>query len=47
MRKKVVLACTHCSSRNYSTMNNKETDRLELKKFCQTCNLHTIHRETK
>lgn len=47
MRKKVVLACSQCGSRNYSTMNNKETERLELNKFCKTCNNHTTHRETK
>ncbi|MBA4536999.1 50S ribosomal protein L33 [Bacillus aquiflavi] len=49
MRGKVVLACTKCGSRNYVTMNNRQgqTTRLELKKFCKTCNSHTIHRETK
>ncbi|MDZ5474280.1 50S ribosomal protein L33 [Bacillus sp. 31A1R] len=47
MRKKVVLACVDCGSRNYSTMSKKESERLELKKFCATCSAHTIHRETK
>ncbi|WP_075980301.1 50S ribosomal protein L33 [Bacillus massilinigeriensis] len=47
MRKKIVLACVDCGSRNYSTMSKKESERLELKKFCSTCNNHTIHRETK
>lgn len=47
MRKKVVLACKDCGSRNYSTMSKKESDRLEINKFCQTCNTHTTHRETK
>ncbi|MEH7124672.1 50S ribosomal protein L33 [Bacillus sp. JJ1532] len=47
MRKKVVLACKECGSRNYSTMNNKDSERLELKKYCKTCSNHTIHRETK
>ncbi|WP_074432989.1 50S ribosomal protein L33 [Neobacillus dielmonensis] len=49
MSKKTVLACTVCGSRNYSTVSSKEvqTDRLELKKFCKTCGVHTIHRETK
>jgi large subunit ribosomal protein L33 len=48
MRKKVVLACGVCDQRNYTTV--KRTDqyhRLEVKKFCKTCNTHTIHRETK
>jgi large subunit ribosomal protein L33 len=49
MRKKVVLACVECGSRNYSTTSNKktQTDRLELKKYCRTCGKQTIHRETK
>jgi len=49
MRKKVVLACQQCGSRNYSTMKNttKDIERLEIKKFCKVCNTHTSHRETK
>ncbi|MED3976292.1 50S ribosomal protein L33 [Priestia megaterium] len=49
MRKKVVLACVQCASRNYTTMKNTQQnqERLEMKKFCKTCNAHTIHRETK
>ena len=49
MTKKLTLACVECGSRNYTTMSNKETqiERLELKKFCNTCNAHTLHRETK
>ncbi|MCL6587731.1 MAG: 50S ribosomal protein L33 [Anoxybacillus sp.] len=49
MRKKVILACSHCNSRNYSTMKNVmgTQERLEMKKFCKVCNTHTVHRETK
>ncbi|WP_077210460.1 50S ribosomal protein L33 [Bacillus dakarensis] len=47
MIKKVALACSECGSRNYSTTSKKESERLELKKFCNNCNSHTIHRETK
>ncbi|MFD2445251.1 50S ribosomal protein L33 [Bacillus sp. CGMCC 1.16607] len=49
MNKKVVLSCVDCGSRNYTTVSNKATqpERLELKKFCSTCNKHSIHRETK
>ncbi|MDQ0157016.1 50S ribosomal protein L33 [Robertmurraya andreesenii] len=47
MNKKVALACSVCGSRNYSTTSKKESERLDLKKFCSTCNAHTIHRETK
>ncbi|WP_110926044.1 50S ribosomal protein L33 [Bacillus massiliglaciei] len=49
MRKKITLACSQCGSRNYSSESSKETgsERVELKKFCSTCNSHTIHKETK
>ncbi|MBP0727041.1 50S ribosomal protein L33 [Bacillus sp. RG28] len=48
MRKKVVLSCSTCNNRNYTTMKNSSLqERLEIKKFCKTCNEHTIHRETK
>ncbi|UII56058.1 50S ribosomal protein L33 [Cytobacillus spongiae] len=47
MRKKVVLACSKCGTRNYSTMTNKDSGRLELKKFCNNCSTHTTHQETK
>jgi large subunit ribosomal protein L33 len=49
MNKKVIIACTKCGSRNYST-NYKQADekalRLELNKFCKTCNTHTPHKQT-
>ncbi|MGX8679851.1 MAG: 50S ribosomal protein L33 [bacterium] len=49
MRERVILVCTECLSRNYSTYKNKQSSvkRLELKKYCRTCNKHTIHRESK
>ncbi|ENQ3080735.1 50S ribosomal protein L33 [Bacillus sp. JJ864] len=48
MRKKVVLACEKCNNRNYSTMKDTSSvERLEIKKFCKTCNAHMIHKETK
>jgi large subunit ribosomal protein L33 len=49
MRRKVVLACVICGSRNYSTMKNSDnlTERMEKNKYCKTCNAHTAHRETK
>ncbi|RLQ91778.1 50S ribosomal protein L33 [Falsibacillus albus] len=48
MSKKIILACSICGSRNYST-NHKPSgaERLELKKFCKACNDHTIHKETR
>lgn len=49
MRKKIILACSECGSRNYSSESNKAqtSERLEIKKFCSTCNAHTTHKETK
>lgn len=48
MSKKRVLACTICGSRNYSTASkDTQTERLELNKYCKTCGVHTVHRETK
>ncbi|HEY8436238.1 MAG TPA: 50S ribosomal protein L33 [Haloplasmataceae bacterium] len=49
MRVKVILICTECLSRNYTTTKNKESmkKRLEIRKFCKTCNKHTVHKESK
>ncbi|NLK12051.1 MAG: 50S ribosomal protein L33 [Candidatus Phytoplasma sp.] len=49
MRQKVILVCSECLSRNYTTDRNKQLSdkRLELKKFCARCNAHTVHKETK
>ncbi|MEA4874865.1 50S ribosomal protein L33 [Anaerorhabdus sp.] len=46
---KVILTCTVCLSRNYTTHRNKKssTERLELNKFCKKCGTHTLHKETK
>lgn len=43
------LACTDCKERNYTTEKNKRNDtgRMEIKKFCNRCRNHTLHRETK
>lgn len=49
MRKKIILVCTECLSRNYTTYKNdaQQGKRLEIKKFCSRCNKHTLHKETK
>jgi large subunit ribosomal protein L33 len=49
MRDIIILACTDCKNRNYTTTKNKKTtpDKLELKKYCPTCRKHTAHKETK
>ncbi|ATZ19073.1 50S ribosomal protein L33 [Williamsoniiplasma somnilux] len=47
--RKVILVCEECLNRNYSltksTLTQKE--RLEIKKFCPTCNSHKLHKETR
>jgi large subunit ribosomal protein L33 len=49
MRDIVTLQCTTCKNRNYTTTKNKKktTERLEFKKFCNTCRTHTVHKESK
>lgn len=49
MRKKVILICSECLSRNYTTTKKVEssTERLELNKFCPHCNRYTVHKESK
>ncbi|HHJ52264.1 MAG TPA: 50S ribosomal protein L33 [Caldithrix abyssi] len=49
MRDNIILACTQCKSRNYTTTKNKRkhTGRVEYKKYCPRCNARTIHKETK
>lgn len=49
MNKKVILACTICGNRNYSTNKNQATssERLSVKKYCKHCDKHVLHRETK
>ena len=48
-REKITLECTDCKRRNYTTSKNKRknTDRLEIKKYCKFCKKHTSHKETK
>ncbi|WP_104206204.1 50S ribosomal protein L33 [Entomoplasma ellychniae] len=47
--RKIILVCEVCLARNYSV--NKSTltqkQRLEIKKFCNSCNHHTLHKETR
>ena len=48
-RANIVLACTDCKQRNYTTKKNKKNtpDRIDLSKFCPFCRKHTDHRETR
>lgn len=49
MRVGIILACTECKNRNYTTDKNKKNnpDRLEINKYCPHCKKHTLHKETK
>jgi large subunit ribosomal protein L33 len=58
VRISIILECTNCSenenkrmsgiSRYISEKNRRNTpNRLELKKYCPYCAIHTIHKEIK
>ena len=48
MRKKIILICEVCLSRNYTTYKNTDNKtRLEMKKYCKRCDKHTLHKESK
>ncbi|AHI52375.1 50S ribosomal protein L33 [Spiroplasma culicicola] len=48
-KKKIILVCEDCLSRNYSIQKStlSQRERLVIKKFCRTCNAHTTHKETR
>ena len=47
-KKKIILTCSVCLSRNYVTNHNgNNTKRIELMKYCPKCNRHTLHKQTK
>lgn len=49
MRDNTLLACGECKRRNYTSTRNKkkQTERLEVRKYCKFCRRHTLHKETK
>ncbi len=47
MKKKVVLICQECLSRNYEVKKTDNSFRFEIKKYCKKCKKHTIHKEGK
>jgi len=49
MRDNIHLACSECKRRNYTSTRNKkkQTERLEVRKYCKFCRRHTLHKETK
>ena len=45
----IKFECTDCKHINYHSKKNKKKlkNRLELKKFCNWCRKHAVHKETK
>ncbi|MBU0661524.1 50S ribosomal protein L33 [Patescibacteria group bacterium] len=45
----IKLQCTECKRINYFVNKNtkKLKERIELKKHCKFCKVHTLHKETK
>ncbi|MFH1700172.1 MAG: 50S ribosomal protein L33 [Candidatus Zixiibacteriota bacterium] len=48
-RDMIILACSECRERNYTTRKNKmaHLKRMENMKYCRHCDKHTQHRETR
>jgi len=48
-RTKILLECTECGLRAYSTFKNKinTTSKLQLKKYCPKSRKHTLFKEVK
>lgn len=49
-KKKVLvkLQCQECKTTNYFTNKSRGVEeKLELKKFCESCRKHTLHKELK
>jgi large subunit ribosomal protein L33 len=47
-RIQVSLVCESCSARNYKTTRKPEVlGQLQFKKYCKTCDKHTLHLEAK
>lgn len=48
MKRKAVLICSNCLSRNYviELDTKKQLERLKLNKYCKKCNKHTLHKQS-
>jgi large subunit ribosomal protein L33 len=48
-REIIYLACEKCKEKTYTSEKNKKNDtqRIELKKYCPRCRVHTLHKEAK
>lgn len=47
MRTIIHIGCAKCGRLNYSTTKNKTRtpEKLEKKKYCNSCREHTVHKE--
>lgn len=45
----IKFECSVCKNLNYYSKKNKKVlkERLQLKKYCEHCKKHTLHKETK
>ena len=45
----IKMQCTECKKVNYFTSKSKKIvgEKLDLKKFCNSCRKHTVHKESK
>ncbi len=47
-REGIILRCSTCKEENYITKKNKkQTEKLEMNKYCSRCNKHINHKEKK
>ncbi len=47
-REIVALKCGICNNKNYTAYKSKNMkEKLEKKKYCDSCQKHTLHKETK
>lgn len=48
MREKIILICSECLSRNYSTTINKDNQKIvTINKYCKKCGKITPHKISK
>ncbi|WP_084270839.1 50S ribosomal protein L33 [Mycoplasmopsis sturni] len=46
MKTKIAIGCSLCRRKNYwTTKSNGSEKRIAIKKFCQHCDAHTLHKE--
>lgn len=44
----IAFKCTECNNKNYTAFKTKNMkEKQEKKKYCGTCQKHTVHKETK